>query len=189
MNDAGGDRPRGDNVVLIGYRGCGKTSVGRALAVRLGRPFVDTDESISDDAGCSIREIFTREGEPAFREREHDAIERVGGRSGHVISVGGGAVLREDNRALLRAAGRCVWLMADAETLIARLRSDPQTACTRPSLTADDLAGEVRTLLAQRLPYYESLADERIDTAGLTIDQVVARVLAATGLGVHDSGG
>jgi len=124
------------NVILIGYRGCGKTCVGRELAARLHWPFVDTDEQVEATAGRSIREIFEQDGEVAFRQLEPRAIADVTRASGQVIAVGGGALLSAANRAALRQAGVCVWLTAPATELRRRLRADPRTGATRPALTA-----------------------------------------------------
>jgi shikimate kinase len=174
--DPDGTTP-GAHVIFIGYRGSGKSAVGQRLAERLRRPFVDTDQFIEERCGRSIGEIFADEGEPSFRNREHHALAQlVRSPAPHVISVGGGAVLRADNRAILMRAGTCVWLTADAETLIARLQADPGTPTRRPALTRADMADEVRRLLPERVPFYESLAAIRIDTSGLTIEQVVEAV-------------
>jgi len=168
---------RGDNLILIGARGSGKTVVGRALAARLGRPFVDTDERIEQRAGCTIMEIFGGAGEGHFRELERAMIAEVTAGGGQVISVGGGAVLREDNRTRLHRAGRCVWLAAPPDVLAARLRSDPRSATLRPALTGADPDAEIRRVLAERVRYYQSLADDRIETTGLSVAQVVEAVV------------
>ncbi len=104
------------NIVLIGYRGSGKTSVGRAVAQRLGCPFVDTDALIEERVGCRIAEIFANEGEATFRTREAGVVWEVAAVDGQVISVGGGAVLSAANVVALRAGGRTFWLVARAET-------------------------------------------------------------------------
>jgi shikimate kinase len=188
VTNAGGPAPGRDNIVLIGSRGCGKSVVGRALAARLNRAFIDTDERIAEEAQCSLRELFLQHGEADFRDREHRAIREAVSRDQQVISVGGGAVLRRDNRDLLAAAGRCVWLVADDETLATRLRNDPRTASTRPPLSTDDLDAEVRTLAAQRLPYYQAIADQQIDTSRLAVDQVVEVIVANVKAGPRTTG-
>lgn len=169
-------------MALIGYRGCGKTSVGRIVARRLGRPFVDTDERIESRAGRTIREIFATDGEPYFRTLEREALVAALAAPLQVISLGGGAVLSADNRADLESAATCVWLTAEIDTLVARVRADPRSAERRPALTGDDLVDEVRRLLDERVPYYAALAAARIDTTGLTIEQAahaVCRAVAA----------
>ena len=167
------------NLILIGYRGCGKTSVGRRLAARLGWSLVDTDERIEAAAGCSIREIFASQGEPAFRQLEAGIIAEVTRGKHRIISVGGGAVLSEANRAALRAAGPCVWLTAPAEELHQRILTDPGSGATRPTLTDRPGLDEVRHLLAQRQPLYAALADHVVDTVARSVEQVADAVLTA----------
>ncbi|MBU0640790.1 MAG: shikimate kinase [Planctomycetes bacterium] len=162
----------------MGPRGCGKTHVGRAVAARVGWKFRDTDDLIEQAAGCSVREIFARAGEEAFRRRETQAIERVTRARQQVISVGGGAVLAERNRFLLSKAGWCVWLTAPAEELHRRLQADPRTPALRPALTAAGGLAEIRRLLRMRNPLYAALADQTVDTAGQSVEQVVEAVVA-----------
>src|ERR1700712_5221978 len=100
------------NIVLIGYRGSGKSSIGRFLAERTCREFIDTDHVIVQQAGCTIREIFEREGETGFRSRESAAIQQACSRENIVIAAGGGAILRPENVAALRTNGRILWLKA-----------------------------------------------------------------------------
>lgn len=166
------------NVILIGPRGCGKSSVGRAVAERLGWTFVDTDARVEARAGRSIRAIFAAEGEAHFRELEARIIEEVSQGAGQVIAVGGGAVLRASNRDALRRAGTCVWLTAPAEELHRRLQSDARSASTRPALTDLPALDEVRHLLAEREPLYAGLAEHVVATTARTTDDVAAAVLS-----------
>src|SRR5262245_55828499 len=137
------------SVILIGYRGSGKTSVGRVLGARLAWPFVDADERIVERAGMSIKEIFERHGEEYFRDLERDVVCELCTLTDYVLALGGGAVIREENRKAIKQAGHVVvYLHSDPETLAGRIRSDPQTATTRPNLTK--LGGgeeEIRWLL------------------------------------------
>lgn len=165
------------NIVLIGYRGSGKTSVGRQLADRLGWSFVDTDTLIEVAAGRSIAQIFAEEGEPAFRQREETAIAAAARDAQQVLSVGGGAVLRPANRAVLKAAGLCIWLTAPVETLAARIAADPQSLTARPNLTTVGGRAEIAALLAERAPLYASLADHAVETAGRDVNQVVDSIV------------
>ena len=144
------------NVILIGYRGCGKTCVGREVAARLGWTFVDTDERI-EAQGRSIRQIFEQEGEPFFRRLETDVIAEVTRGTEQVIAVGGGAVLSEANRTALRAAGLCIWLTAPVAELHRRSLADPRSLATRPALTPRSGLDEIRHLLAQREPLYAAM--------------------------------
>jgi shikimate kinase len=164
-------------VILIGYRGCGKSSVGRALADRLGREFVDTDDEIERRIGRSVRDIFHADGEAVFRRLERDVIAEVIGRGNRVISVGGGAVMTEENLGLLRDAGICIWLTAPPEELLRRVIADRRNAERRPPLTDSSLEQEIRTLLAQREPRYRALADHIVETARRSPDDVVAEIL------------
>lgn len=163
--------------MLIGYRGCGKSSVGRLLAARLGWSFVDTDTLIEAAAGKSIAQVFAEEGEPAFRQREQVAIAEAVRGGQQVLSIGGGAVLRPANRTALKAAGVCVWLTAPAETLAQRIAADPRSASARPNLTAAGGLAEIAALLAERMPLYASLADHAVETAGRDVNQVVDSIV------------
>ncbi len=138
---------------------------------------------IEDRAGKSIREIFEQGGETLFRELESESLREVVARPASVISLGGGAILREANRDRLAQAGVCFWLDADAETIFGRLRGDASTAERRPALTNLGELEEIRELLRRRRPLYESVADYRIETDGKEAqevsDQILARWLAS----------
>lgn len=172
------------NIVLIGYRGSGKTSIGRRLAELLRLDFVDTDVLIVDSAGKTIREIFAAEGEAGFRRLERAAIASVALRDGLVIALGGGAVLNPDNLQALKAGGRAkvIWLRAPAEVLHARIQGDAATNATRPNLTAAGGLEEVQRLLFHRKPLYEAAADHEVEVSDLSVEdaanQVVARLRA-----------
>lgn len=166
-------------IVLLGYRGCGKTTVGRLLAGRTGVELIDTDHLISLRARKSIREIFEADGEARFRDLESAVLEDVARWPGsRVLSTGGGIVLRESNRNLLRACGNVrVYFEADARTLFDRIRSDPSTIESRPALTA--LGGsieEIETMLQKRDPLYREVATHVLD-ARLNVDQLVESIL------------
>jgi shikimate kinase len=178
--------PRQRNLILIGYRGSGKTTVGRQAAQRLGYAFVDTDERVVAEAGQSIAAIFEQEGEAGFREREARAIQEATRGSRRVISAGGGAILRSDNVTRLRERGFVVWLTASPDVLWRRIERDEATSETRPALSR--LAGveEVRTVLASRLEAYRRAADGVVDASGDDIERIVLSVL---NLYASDSGG
>lgn len=151
------------SIVLCGFMGTGKTVVGRELAALLGRRFVDLDETIAADAGRTIGEIFTDEGEVGFRRREREAVARVATRSGLVVAVGGGAVLDAENREALTASGDLVLLTADTPVLAARLSE----VGARPLLTgADDLPTRIEQLMAERRPAYGQIPTT-LDTSHL----------------------
>lgn len=165
-------------VVLLGYRGSGKTSVGRALADRLWTTFVDTDEQVVKSAGKSIREIFESVGEVGFRELETRALRDALSSRHEVIAIGGGAVLREENRALLKADRRKrVYLRCEPAELLRRIQADPKTASDRPALTP--LGGgieEITRLLGAREPLYREVMTAELDVTRLSPDEVVVYV-------------
>ena len=164
---------------LIGYRGTGKSTVGRLVADRLGWAFADADAELEADAGRTIAAIFAAEGEGAFRDREEATLARLSAPRDHVVvATGGGVVLRPANRDRLRA-GFVAWLAADPETLIARLAADPHTPGRRPALTATGGADEVRALIAAREPLYREVADVRVETTDVSPDAVADAILLA----------
>jgi len=158
-------------VVLVGFMGSGKSSVGRVLARRFGAPFVDLDEWIESSAGCRIRDLFAREGEPAFREREKAALREVLSVKGRVIATGGGAFADEENRVLLRSYAPVVYLDTAVETLLERLAAD----LGRPLLRGEDREEVVRALLSRRAPGYRT-ADVTVRTDGRTVVEVAGQV-------------
>jgi shikimate kinase len=162
-------------VFLIGYRGTGKTTVARLLAERLGWACCDADEELEKRHG-SIRRIFAEEGEASFREKEAVVLAELCRTPRRVIATGGGVVLRGENRARLKEAGRVVWLTADAETLWGRLQQDAATAERRPNLTVGGLA-EIEELLRVRQPLYVACADWTVDTVGRSPAEVAAHIL------------
>ncbi len=167
-------QPRGGGVaVLIGFMGAGKTSVGRVVAKRLGAEFVDLDMRIESAAGCSVREIFARQGEGAFREMEKDAIRDAVSVPGRVVAAGGGAFLDPGNRILLKRYARVVFLDASPEAVLERLSRD----ASRPLLQGADRERTVRELLARRRPSYAE-ADVAVCTDGLSVAEVADRVTA-----------
>ncbi len=164
---------------LIGYRGSGKSTVGRLLARRLGWDFVDADEHLEAQAGQSIFAIFAAEGEQGFRQREAAILRSLSERPRHVIATGGGVVLSAANRELLRATGHCVWLTGDPATLYQRLESDPATRDRRPALSAWPGPEEVERLLRQREPLYREVAHLSVATENQTPESIVSAILSA----------
>lgn len=159
-------------VVLIGYRGTGKTMFGRILADRLGLPFVDTDAAIEQHAGMPVREIFAASGEAGFRALERETIAGLADFRG-VVSTGGGAVLDPANVAALRSGGTVLLLEASARTLCNRIGGSD-----RPPLTGLSPEEEIRSLLALRRPFYRRATDFCVDTGALRPGEVVGTVLA-----------
>lgn len=168
-------------ITLVGYRGTGKSSVARLLAERLGLAAVDADAEIERLAGCTIREIFARHGEPEFRTRERTVMAELLHREGLVIAAGGGAVLNPHTRRDMRAAGPVVWLQASSQTIAARLDADPSTRDRRPPLTDSDPSSEIATLLAVREPLYRAVATISIDTDDRSPSEIVDDIIAQLG--------
>lgn len=163
-------------VVLTGCRAVGKTTVGRALARRLGWGFVDTDAVIGAAHG-DIAALVAREGWPRFREIERRTLIELAGERDKVIATGGGAVMHRDAWELLRRDALVVWLRADIATLRARLAADPASAGQRPSLTGADPAAEVAAVLAEREPLYRRGSDIALDAAR-PVEEIVAAITA-----------
>ncbi len=169
---------RDRTLLLAGMMGAGKSSVGRLLATRLARPFIDTDERVALCAGRSIAEIFAGEGEAGFRARERALLGGLPER-GAVIALGGGAPVPDENRALLRTKGVLVWLDARPETLARRVGE----AGGRPLLAGLDVAGRIARLArlsSERATAYAG-ADVRVETDGRSPEEVCDAVLAALG--------
>jgi len=175
-----------DNLYLIGYRGSGKTTVGRLLAQRLGRSFVDADEEIVRRAGRTIAAIFAEKGEEAFRRQEADVVAALAEQTGLVVALGGGAILREENRRRIAASGHVVWLTASPEFLAARIAADANSGANRPSLTAGGGLAETERLLAEREPLYRSLAQTAVDTQGRTPDDIAKAIVKEMNHGEHE---
>ncbi|HTY16797.1 MAG TPA: 3-dehydroquinate synthase [Myxococcota bacterium] len=166
---------RRETIWLVGLMGAGKSTAGRRLAERLGRPFVDSDEMIEREAGASIAEIFASEGEPAFRARERAALERVAAR-GAVVALGGGAIAQPGAAARLARSGTIVWLRARPETLASRI-GETEARPLLGGLRGEARVQRLRELLAEREPHYAS-AHLAIDTDALDLDAVAARLAA-----------
>jgi shikimate kinase len=168
------------NLILIGYRACGKTCVGKKVSGFLGLPFYDTDELIQRRTGKTVRQIVQEGGWPAFRKSEKAAIGGVALQDGVVIALGGGAVMEAGNVEALKGKGCFVWLRAEEETLRKRMRGDGASSEQRPPLTIPG-NGDEKELLAKRSPVYRALADLIIDTTGRSIDEVAEEILSALG--------
>lgn len=143
------------NLILVGMMGSGKTTMGRALARHLGKAFVDSDEEIQQRTGVMIPHIFDIEGEAGFRQRETAAIRDLAGRDNMVLATGGGAVLAEQNRAMLQQNGIVIYLKASVHDLWQRTRHDRN----RPLLQTADPHARLMELLQQRDPLYRQVAD------------------------------
>jgi shikimate kinase len=169
------------NLALIGYRGTGKSEVAQLLARRLAWSCVDADHEIERRAGKTIAAIFADDGEAAFRELESQVVGELTGRDQTVIALGGGAVVRPENRAAIQARAVVVWLTASPETLLRRIEADRVTAARRPNLTASGGITEIVATLAAREPIYRACANHTIDTEHRTPAEVADAILDELG--------
>ncbi len=156
---------------LVGMMGAGKTTVGRLVAASAGAAFIDLDDSIEEDAGRPIPEIFERFGEERFRVLERDAVDRVAGNRA-VIATGGGVVTSEGAVERMRETGLVLWLDAPAQTLADRVGDGSY----RPMLAGGDPAGAVAAIARERAPAYEVAAHHRLGTAGRDPEEIAAEV-------------
>jgi shikimate kinase len=161
------------NLVLIGYRGTGKSTVARLLGARLGMQVVSLDQEIVRQAGRPIPEIVAEHGWPHFRDLEADVTARVCERDNILVDAGGGVILREENVRHLKRGGTLVWLRASVPVIVARIGAGSD----RPALTAGkSFTEEVEEVLRTRAPLYEAAADHQVDTDGRGVQQVAAEV-------------
>jgi shikimate kinase len=166
-------------LALIGYRGTGKSTVGRILAERLDRTFVDADLEIASQAGCSIPAIFAAWGEPGFRDREERVLAEITrSHPAAILATGGGAVLREANRRRIAGFGFVVWLRAHPAELSRRLQADRRGLADRPALTLAGTLAEIDQVLEARSPLYRGLADLTIETDGKSPHEIADSILA-----------
>lgn len=161
-----------DNVVLLGFMGTGKTTVGRALAARLRRTFVDMDVELEARAGKPIARIFAEDGEPAFRRMERDLVVELSRRSNRVIAAGGGVVLNPDNIRDFTATGCVICLTASSDEILKRVLRTRH----RPLLEQGDKSERIRNLLRDRQRLYDAIP-LHVETTGKTAEDVVAEVL------------
>jgi shikimate kinase len=162
------------NIVLIGYRGTGKSEVGHLLARRLGRTLVGMDAEIVTSAGMSIPEIVEKHGWPAFRDMESAEARKLSEMDNLVVDTGGGVIERPENVEVLRKNARVFWLKASVGTIVARIEGDTQ----RPSLTAGKtFTEEVAEVLARRSSLYRGAAHHEIETDALTPEQVADEII------------
>ncbi|MCX4340209.1 MAG: shikimate kinase [Lachnospiraceae bacterium] len=161
------------NVILIGFMGCGKTTVGLRLSYRLRRTVIDTDKEIEREEKRTISEIFATDGESYFRDRETQSLRKlIDTAANQIISVGGGLPMREENRRLLRELGQVFYLRAEAETIYERLKDDT----TRPLLQGENPLTKIKTLLQERDPYYREAADVVITVDGKSFDEILCEI-------------
>lgn len=163
------------NIVLIGFMGCGKTTVGRELHLRLGYPFVDMDQVIEQRQGRSVSEIFALDGEAAFREMESALLREllVSPLPRQIISTGGGIVTRPENIQVLRCLGYVVWLQASSSVILDRTSKTR----TRPLLQTENPSERVAALLTEREPLYRAASHLNVETYGLDCKELATGIL------------
>ncbi|BCX47838.1 shikimate kinase [Haloferula helveola] len=163
------------NIILVGFMGCGKSTIGRRLGQMLGYPFVDTDDLIESKAGMPITEIFERRGEEMFRQLEAAVLQELGSKDAGraIIATGGGIIGRRRNRRLLKELGFVVWLQVSPDTIIARTKRNRD----RPLLATDNPRERIDRLLAEREPLYREVADLELDTSELDAEEIACGIL------------
>lgn len=165
------------NLVLIGLRGTGKSTVARLLAARLSWPWFDADADIERRAGKSIAAIFAEDGEPAFRDWESQAVAELADQPHCVLALGGGAVVRPENRRAIARQGRVVWLTGTPEVLWRRITADAASAVRRPNLSPSGGIAEIIATLDARRAIYAACAELQIDTDALPPAEVADAIL------------
>jgi shikimate kinase len=174
---------------LIGYRGTGKSTVARHLALRLGWEWIDADVEIELRAGKSIKAIFEEGGEAAFRDLESAVTAELAARNQVILALGGGVVLREENRQRIKAAGPVVWLKATAETLANRIAADASTSERRPNLTSQGGITEIIAMLDKREPLYRECATLAVDTENKSAAEVANEIVQSLGKSLKETRG
>ncbi len=162
------------NIILIGPMGSGKSSVGKRLAQDLGYPFYDSDKEIEKSTGANIPLIFELEGEDGFRKREHEVIKQLCSKSNCVLATGGGSVVSEENRSLLRKSGIIIYLYASIEQILERTKRDRN----RPLLQTSNPKQKLEEVMSKRAPLYQALAEYTIETDYHTVKEITDLILA-----------
>lgn len=161
------------NIILIGYMGSGKSTVGRKAAKAVEYNFLDTDSLIEKEEGMTISKLFEEKGEPYFRERETETIRKlIAEPKGNIIATGGGLPMKEGNAELLKELGTVIYLKAETNTLVRRLSGDT----TRPLLQKGELREKIETMLAIRGPVYEACADVVLQTDHMSFYEIICKI-------------
>lgn len=169
------------NIFLIGFRCSGKTSVGRELALRMEKTFVDSDDKFVETFNKSIAEVVEEQGWQYFRKQEKQIIEQICRGNNQIVATGGGVVLNVDNVAVMKKSGFLVWLRADAETTLKRMVEDLNTKDQRPALTSKELLEEIILTIDNRKQYYTSSANFSIDTDSRSINEICNLIIEKIG--------
>ena len=161
------------NIILCGFMGCGKSTIGKAISKKIKYEFIDSDEFIEKHEKMTIPEIFEKFGEDYFRNKETDSISKISKLDHCVVSLGGGAVLNKENAKVLKTSGKLFFLNISAQEVYNRLKNDT----SRPLLQTDDKLTAISSLLSKRLPIYNEVADVIIDVDGKTVDEISEEIL------------
>ena len=165
------------NIFLIGFMGCGKSTIARMISKKLGVAQVEMDELIVEELGMSITEIFEKFGEEHFRDIETDLVHRLQEKDGVVVSCGGGAVLREENRNMMKESGVIVLLTAQPETILARVKN----STNRPVLNGNMNVEYITALMERRKACYEDAADITVATDGKSVEEICEEIIEKIG--------
>lgn len=160
------------NIILIGFMGSGKSEVGRKLAQELGMNYRDSDELIEKREKTSISDIFREKGEPYFRDLETEVVKTLANHDNFVIATGGGVVLREENVKMLKELGPLILLWAEPKVVWERVKKETH----RPLLNVPDPKAEIKKILDYRTPIYHKVADFKVDTSNLTVEEAVRKI-------------
>lgn len=165
------------HLLLTGYRGCGKSAVGKLLSASLSRRLIDIDMAIESSTRKSIAELFSEVGQEGFRDLESTQIvSLVSLKEPAIISLGGGAVLRSENRKCIRNLGKTIWLQATPETILERIANDKSTQTRRPKLSQLGDMEEICSILEMRVPWYNEVADFAVSTDGISMECVAETI-------------
>jgi len=162
------------NIILIGFMGAGKTEVGKLLAKKLKMTYIDTDDIIEKEQGKSINDIFAKSGEESFRDMESAVVDGLADMKDHVISTGGGMILRPANVKKLKKLGPLVLLWANPDVVYKRTKG----SLARPLLNVDDPKKSIKNILDFRMPIYRKVADLEVDTSVLSPEEACNRIMA-----------
>lgn len=169
-------------IYLTGYRCTGKTTVGRLLAKKINWSFVDADVMLVDEANMTVAQIVEKYGWDDFRDRESAILKRLSQGKDQVVATGGGVILREQNRHVMKETGTVIWLKASIATISERMSGDDKTLGQRPGLTDKGALAEIEETLTQRLPLYREAMDFSVDTDGKSVEEIRDEILLQIGL-------
>ena len=165
------------NLFLIGYRCCGKTTVGKSIAMTIDWSFVDSDLLVTAKEGKSIKDIIDTAGWDAFRRMERSALKQICAKDRQVVATGGGVVLDAENIRAMKTSGKVVWLDASAATIQQRMRQDKNTENFRPALTGKGRGDEIEDMLLKRNPLYENASDFSIHTDDVPVKEIAQKII------------